>query len=112
MPVIDTLGKRQSDVIRYEEPTALYSRDTATAGSAIALGQMLTIANGTATVTPAAGTPNAVAIYDAANGEKVTVLARHAIVNESGLVYPVGATAEQKNAMNAAIAEVGILVRV
>lgn len=111
MPVLETLGKRQSDVIRFEEQTAAYSRDAVTAGAAIALGQLLTVTGGTATVTAATGTPNAVAIYDAAIGEKVTVLVRHAIVNESGLTYPASVTAEQKKTMNGGLNAVGILVR-
>lgn len=113
MAVQETLGKRFSEVVRYEEPIALYSREQATTNGAVSLGQLLTLdyATGVCVVTAAGGAANAVAIADCTAGGKVAVLARHAIVNANGVTYPAGTTAEQKQAMHDGLRSVGILVR-
>ena len=113
MPLHETLGKRFSEVVRYEEPVAMYSREQATTNGAVSLGQLLTLdyATGVCVVTAAGGAANAVAIDDCTAGGKVAVLARHAIVNANGVTYPAGTTPEQKQAMHDSLRAVGILVR-
>lgn len=112
MSVIELTEKRLSEVVRFEEPVAMYSRDTATAGADIKVGDLIKVAaNGTATVIAAAETPNGVAIYPASNGNAFTYLARHAVVNGTGINYPDGATDAQKKAMVLGLKTAGILVR-
>ena len=112
MATIEMTEKRLSDVVRYEEPTALYSRDQVVAGADLEVGNLLKIsADGVATLASATDTPTAVAIYKAQNGSRATVIARHAVINEQGVIYPSGATDAQKKTINAGLKLNGILVR-
>ncbi|MDD5395231.1 MAG: head decoration protein [Thiothrix sp.] len=112
MATIEMTDKRLSEVVRYEEPVSLYSRDYGKAATEIKVGDLLKIAaNGDVSVIAAADTPSAVAIYQAESDNAVTYIARHAIVNSAGINYPDGSTADQKKAMIAGLKAAGILVR-
>ena len=112
MPVTTLTDKRVSEILRYEEPIAQYSRSVFTASAAIVAGDLLKIdASGNATVAAVADLPTAVAIYPAASGEKFTAIARHAVVNINNINWASGITAAQKAAQIASLSGVGILAR-
>ena len=111
------------DLLKYEAPN-LFSRETATiaAGQNLALGTVLGKATADDTwhaLNPSAtdGTEIAAAVLavdtDAtlADRDDALLIARHAIVARSALVWPVGLSATQKAAAEAQLATLGILVR-
>lgn len=114
--------KNLGDLLKYEAPS-FYSRDEATiaAGQNLALGTVLG-KNSTDgklyALNPAAndGTQNAVAVLaqdvDASAADAVAlIVARHAIVARSALVWPSGITGAQMAAAEEQLKAVGILVR-
>ncbi len=121
MPSI-TQAKNLGDVLKYEAPS-LYSRESAT----LAAGQNLTVgavlgkkaADGKFyALNPAAtdGTETAVGVLatdtDATFIDRdAVIVARHAIVARSALIWPSGITAPQKAAAEAQLTALGILVR-
>ena len=112
MPVTTLTDKRVSDILRYEEPTAQYSRSVFFAAAVIIAGDLLKIdASGNATVAVVTDLPTAVAIYPVAPGEKFTAIARHAVVNINNLNWASGITAAQKATQIASLSGVGILAR-
>ena len=112
MPVTTLTDKRVSEILRYEEPTAQYSRSVFTASGAIVAGDLLKIdPAGNAIAAAVVDLPTAVAIYPAAIGEKFTAIARHAVVNINNINWASGITAAQKAAQLASLSGVGILAR-
>jgi len=122
MPVI-TEGMNLGDLLKYEAPN-LYSRDQATvlAGQNLALGAVVGIVAATGKVKaldPAAtdGSQTAAGILlepvDATAGDRDDgiLLARHAIVADSALVWPAGITNAEKATAIAELKAIGILVR-
>jgi len=122
MPVI-TEGMNLGDLLKYEAPN-LYSRDQATvaSGQNLALGAVVGIVSATGKVKaldPAAtdGSQTAAGIVlqpvDATAGDRDDgiLLARHAIVADSALVWPAGITNAEKAAAVAQLKAIGILVR-
>ncbi len=127
MPTL-TKNKVVGDVIKYHDP--VYSVDTVTIlagdGSARALksGQVLGKITDSGkyvavdpTVNPQDGSESAAGVLmldtTAPDGEDVqaSMVARHAIVSDKGLVWPDGATDEQKAAAIAELAALGIITR-
>lgn len=111
------------DLLKYEAPN-LYSRETATiaAGQNLALGTVLgkTTADGTwhaldPDATDGSETAAGVLAVDTdatlSNREDALLIARHAIVARSALIWPVGISAAQKAAADAQLASLGVLVR-
>ena len=122
MPVI-TEGMNLGDLLKYEAPN-LYSRDQVTvlAGQNLALGAVVGIVSATGKVKaldPAAtdGSQTTAGILlepvDATAGDRDDgiLLARHAIVADSALVWPAGITNAEKAAAIAELKAIGILVR-
>ena len=122
MPVI-TEGMNLGDLLKYEAPN-LYSRDqvTVASGQNLALGAVVGIVSATGKVKaldPAAtdGSQTAAGIVlqpvDATAGDRDDgiLLARHAIVADSALVWPAGITNAEKAAAVAQLKAIGILVR-
>ena len=97
---VETLGKMPSDVVIYEEPTAMFSRDELTAGAVVAVGDLLKLdaATGAALIAGAADLPTHVALYAAASGVKFAAIGRHAVVDTNNLNWASGITAAQKAA--------------
>ena len=111
------------DLLKYEAPS-LFSRETGTiaAGQNLSLGTVLGKAAAddkwhTLDPTASDGTETATAVLavdiDAtlADRDDALLIARHAIVARSALVWPVGLSATQKAAAEAQLATLGILVR-
>lgn len=111
------------DLLKYEAPN-LFSRETATiaAGQNLSLGTVLGKATADGhwhAMDPAAtdGTEAAAAVLavdtDAtlADRDDALLIARHAIVARSALVWPVGITPAQKATAEEQLATLGILVR-
>ena len=112
MPVTTLTEKRVSDILRYEEPTAQYSRSVFFAAAVIIPGDLLKIdPAGNAIAAAVVDLPTAVAIYPAAIGEKFTAIARHAVVNINNINWAAGINAPQKAGQISSLAGVGILVR-
>ena len=122
MPVI-TEGMNLGDLLKYEAPN-LYSRDQATvaSGQNLTLGAVVGIVAATGKVKaldPAAtdGSQLAAGVLlepvDATAGDRDDgiLLARHAIVADSALVWPAGITNAEKAAAIAELKAIGILVR-
>ncbi len=122
MPVI-TEGMNLGDLLKYEAPN-LYSRDQATvaSGQNLALGAVVGIVAATGKVKaldPAAtdGSQLAAGVLlepvdaTAGNRDDGILLARHAIVADSALVWPAGITNAEKAAAIAELKAIGILVR-
>lgn len=122
MPAI-TQSPNLGDLLKYEAPN-LYSRDRAViaAGRNLLLGTVLgkRAADGKcAALDPAAtdGTENAVGVLAAdtdatlIDREDAILIARHAIVAHSALVWPDTITPAEKAAAEAQLAALGILVR-
>ena len=111
------------DLLKYEAPN-LFSRETAAiaAGQNLALGTVLGKATADDTwhaLEPAAtdGTEIAAAVLAVDTDATLTdrddaiLIARHAIVARSALIWPVGITAAQKATAETQLATLGILVR-
>ena len=111
------------DLLKYEAPN-LFSRETATiaAGQNLALGAVLgksTADDTWHTLEPAAtdGTETAAGVLafdtDATltDRDDALLIARHAIVARTALIWPVGITAAQKATAEAQLATLGVLVR-
>lgn len=122
MPVM-TLSKNLGDVLKYEAPN-LYSREAAViaAGQNLAIGTVLgkkTADSKLYVLAPAASDGTEVAIGVLATDTDATLIdredalliARHAIVARSGLIWPASITAPQKAAAEAQLMALGILVR-
>ncbi|WP_127476565.1 head decoration protein [Sulfurivermis fontis] len=122
MPVM-TMNKNLGDLLKYEAPN-LYSREATTvaAGQNLQLGTVLgrKTADGKLYVlAPNAtdGTEIAVGVLatdtDATliDREDAILIARHAIVARSALIWPAGITAAQKAAAEAQLEALGLLVR-
>lgn len=122
MPVI-TEGMNLGDLLKYEAPN-LYSRDqvTVASGQNLALGAVVGMVSATGKVKaldPAAtdGSQTAAGILlqplDATAGDRDDgiLLARHAIVADSALVWPAGITNAEKAAAVDQLKAIGILVR-
>jgi hypothetical protein len=110
------------DVLKYEAPN-LYSRDQVTviSGQNLALGTVVGIITASGKVTilapgAADGSQNAAGVMaaavDASAADKQgTMIARHAIVEDSQLVWPGGITSGQKTTAIGQLKTAGILVR-
>lgn len=122
MPSI-TQSKTLGDLLKYEA-SSLYSREAATiaAGQNLQLGAVLgrkTADGKLYALDPAAtdGTETAVGVLatdtDATliDRDDAILIARHAIVAKSALIWPAGITAPQKAAAEAQLVALGILVR-
>ena len=122
MPSI-TEPKSLGDLLKYEAPN-LYSRDRATvaSGQTLALGTVVGVVTATSklkALDPAAtdGTEIARGVIasdvDAALADRDDglLIARHALVARSALVWPSGITAELKAVAEAQLRAIGILVR-
>lgn len=117
-----TEPKNLGDLLKYEAPNQ-YSRDTGViaAGQTLALGTVLgreTASGKLRALTPAAtnGSQTAVAVLArSADADLIDVealiVARHAIVARSALVWPAGITAAQRAAAEAGLSALGILIR-
>jgi hypothetical protein len=112
------------DLVKYEEVTQAYSRDTVTAATnlTLALGTVVGFMNDVkqirALTTGATdGSQNACGILlnaidtHVAGNHDTVILARHAVVSSDYLVWPAGITAEDKAAAIAQLKTLGILVR-
>lgn len=119
--VTATQPKNLGDVLKYEAPN-MYSRDQAiiAAGQNLQLGTVLgkNTDGKLYALNPAAndGTEVAVAVLaqdiDATAADVTAlVVARHAIVGRTALIWPAGITAQQKAAAEKQLKAVGILVR-
>ena len=115
--------KNLGDLLKYEAPN-LYSRDRATvaSGQTLALGTVVGVVTATSKLKafdPAAtdGTEIARGVIandvDAALADRDDglLIARHALVARSALVWPSGITAELKAVAEAQLRAIGILVR-
>jgi hypothetical protein len=122
MPSI-TEPKNLGDLLKYEAPN-LYSRDrvTVASGQTLALGTVVGVVTATSKLKafdPAAtdGTEIARGVIandvDAALADRDDglLIARHALVARSALVWPSGITAELKAVAEAQLRTIGILVR-
>lgn len=121
MPVI-TESNNLGDLLKYEAPS-LYSRDVVTvaSGQNLAMGTVvgLKTADGKAhTLAPAAtdGTEDVAGLLiqavDATSADAEGVMvARHALVADTALVWPAGITANQKTTALGQLKAIGILVR-
>lgn len=122
MPVL-TQGPTLGDLLKYEAPN-LYSRDRATVASAQNLALGTVVGRETATgqlkaLDPAATDGSELAAGVLANDIDATLIerddailiARHAIVADTALRWPLGITADQKTAAIAQLQALGILVR-
>ena len=122
MPVI-TEGLNLGDLLKYEAPN-LYSRDqvTVAAGQNLVLGTVVGIDTATAKVkqidpTATDGTEVAVGVLatsvDATliDREDGILIARHAVVADHALTWPVGIAPLDKAAAIAQLKAVGVLVR-
>jgi len=122
MPVI-TEGMNLGDLLKYEAPN-LYSRDQVivASGQNLALGAVVGIVAATGKVKaldPAAtdGSQTAAGIVlqpvdaSASDRDDGILLARHAIVADSALVWPAGITNAEKAVAIAELKAIGILVR-
>ena len=111
------------DLLKYEAPN-LFSRETATiaAGQNLSLGTVLGKSTADDTwhaLDPAAsdGTEIAAAVLavdtDAtlADRDDALLIARHAIVARSAVIWPAGITAAQKSTAETQLATLGVLVR-
>lgn len=117
-----TEPKNLGDLLKYEAPNQ-YSRDTGViaAGQTLALGTVLgreTASGKLRALTPAAtnGSQTAVAVLArSADADLIDVealiVARHAIVARSALVWPAGITAAQRAAAEAGLSALGVLIR-
>ena len=111
------------DLLKYEAPS-FFSRETGTiaAGQNLSLGTLLgkaaaddkwhaldpTASDGTETATAVLAVDIDATLADR---DDALLIARHAIVARSALVWPVGLSATQKAAAEAQLATLGILVR-
>lgn len=122
MPSITQAGTL-GDLLKYEAPS-LYSREAATvaAGQNLQLGTVLgrkTDDGKLYALAPGAsdGSETAAGVLAAdidatlINRDDALLIARHAIVARSALIWPTGITAAQKAAAEAQLAALGILVR-
>jgi hypothetical protein len=121
MPVI-TEPNNLGDLLKYEAPS-LYSRDAVTvaSGQNLALGSVVGIKTTDGKIhalTPAAtdGTEKVAGVLiQAVDATSVDVdgvmLARHAMVADIALVWPIGITANQKTTALGQLKAIGILVR-
>ena len=117
--------KRLGDVVKFEDPQKLYSRDTITlvAGQNLPLGAVLGIvtASGKATqITPGAvdGSQLAAGVLiedvDATAADvRTTMIARYAVVTDTGLVWPGISFGNKQTAIGqlAQLSGVGIIIR-
>jgi hypothetical protein len=122
MPVI-TQSKNLGDLLKYEAPN-LYSREAATvaAGQNLQLGTVLgrktaddklyalapNATDGTETAVGVLATDTDATLIDR---DDAILVARHAIVARSAVIWPAGITAPQKSAAEAQLVALGILVR-
>ena len=122
MPVI-TESNNLGDLLKYEAPNR-YSREVATiaAGQNLPLGTVLGRKDSDGkhyAIDPAAsdGTENPVGVLahaiDASQADRpdAILIARHAIVAKTALVWPIALTGEQRTAYEQQLAERGVLVR-
>lgn len=122
MPAI-TEQKDLGDLLKYEAPNR-YSRDVATiaAGQSLPLGAVLgrNASDGKHyVIDPVAndGTEFAIGVLanavDATNADRgdAILIARHAIVAKTALVWPIALTGAQRTAYEQQLAERGVLVR-
>ena len=121
MPVINE-GNNLGDLLKYEAPQ-LYSRDTITvaSGQNLSLGTVVGIktSDGKARIlAPAAtdGTETAAGVLlqpvNATSADtKGVMVARHALVADTALVWPAGITTNQKATAIAQLKGLGILIR-
>jgi hypothetical protein len=121
MPAI-TQAKNLGDLLKYEAPSR-YSRDVVTvaAGQNLLLGTVLgrkTADGKLYALNPAATDGTEIAVGVLGNDVDATLIdrgavmiARHAIVARSALIWPSGITEAQKAAAEAQLAAAGILVR-
>jgi len=120
MPAI-TQAKNLGDLLKYEAPSR-YSRDVVTvaAGQNLLLGTVLgrTADGKLYALNPAATDGTEIAVGVLGNDVDATLIdrgavmiARHAIVARSALIWPSGITDAQKAAAEAQLAAAGILVR-
>ena len=122
MSTVFTEPANLGDLLKYEASN-LYSRDTMTvaSGQVLALGAVVgrvTITGKVKAIDPVAtdGTQIAIGVLlqacDATSADqKAVVLARHCIVHDEFLVFPVGATAPQKNTAVDQLQSLGIVPR-
>ncbi len=122
MPVI-TEPNNLGDLLKYEAPNR-YSRDVATiaAGQNLPLGTVLgrNASDGhhyALDPTATDGTESAIGVLatdiDATNADRsdAILIARHAIVAKTALVWPIALTGAQRTAYEQQLAERGVLVR-
>lgn len=90
-----------------------YSRENGTAGAALTAGTIVEENTaGELIAFDGTGTVVGIVIYDAADGDAVAYLARHAEVNGDLLTYPTESTAGgEAAASNTGLATLGIIVR-
>ena len=122
MPTVSQ-PKNLGDLLKYEAPN-LYSReqDTVAAAQNLALGTVVGRETITAKLkgfdpTASDGTETAVGVLanaiDATNADRsdAILIARHAIVAKTALVWPISLTGAQRMAYEQQLAERGVLVR-
>ena len=121
MPVISE-GNNLGDLLKYEAPQ-LYSRDTVTvaSGQNLTLGTVIgikTTDKKAHTLAPAAtdGTEAVAgvliqAVNATAADTKGVMVARHAMVADTALVWPAGITVNQKATAVAQLKAIGIIIR-
>jgi hypothetical protein len=123
MPPSATEAQYLSDIVKYEEPTNLYSRDDVTviSGQNLEIGAVvgrITASGKITRLAPAAGDGSqvaygvmAAAVDASAADKRGPMIARHAICSDKGLVWPGGITAPQKATAVDQLRTAGILVR-
>lgn len=111
---IKTESTNISDLVKYEADER-YSRDVlpVPAGQTLLLGTLLKSSGANFVAAAADDTVLAGISLEAVTttaASRVTALTRHAVIVESGISYPVGATAPQKAELKAALLALGIKV--
>lgn len=123
MPPSSTEANYVSDIVKYEEPINLFSRDEVTVisgqnlvigtvvGKITASGKLTILAPGAADGSQVAYGVMVAPVDASAADKKGPMLARHAVVSDKGVVWPGGITAPQKATAIDQLRTLGILVR-
>ena len=114
MPVFNE-GARAAEAVSYIVPDFSLDQVTFASGNNIAPCQVVKGADTAVVPAVAADNANLFLSYDAYNATSAAVrgvaIKRHAVVNRNLIIYPSGATALQRAAIDAALLAAGIVVR-
>jgi len=114
MPVFNE-GARAAEAVSYMVPDYSLDQVTFASGNNIAPCQVVKGADTAVIPAVAADNANLFLSYNAYNATSAAVrgvaIKRHAVVNRNLIIYPSGATAPQRAAIDAALLAAGIVVR-